>query len=83
MPLLPSSLVILAVDIGTGSSRGLLIDIHLKILSTHQLTNNLYEPHSGWVEQDPAEVFITTLQVIRQAAAEAYKSGWKIAGICL
>jgi gluconokinase len=82
MSSLPSPQYILALDIGTGSSRGLIIDTNLNILSTHTIKNNLYEPRPGWVEQVPDEVFNSTLQVIRQAITCADQKGIKISGIC-
>ena len=74
--------VILAIDIGTGSSRAMVVDTGLNKLSIHQISYDLYKPRSGWVEQNADEVLRATLQVIKQAAASAKMAGLKIAGLC-
>ena len=77
-----SSEVILAIDIGTGSSRAMVVDTRLNNLSIHQISYKLHKPHSGWVEQDADEVLQATLQVIKQAAGSVKKASLVITGMC-
>jgi len=82
VPIVTPSQAIIAVDIGTGSSRALLVDSTLNLLSTAQVDLHIFQPASGWAEQDPDEVCNATFQVIQQAAAAASKRGIKVTGIC-
>ncbi len=77
-----SSDVILAIDIGTGSIRAMVVDTGLNNLSIHQISYDLQKPHSGWVEQDADVVLQATLQVIQQAAASVKMAGLGITGLC-
>ncbi|MCE1254598.1 MAG: gluconokinase [Anaerolineae bacterium] len=74
--------LIIAVDIGTGSSRALLIDSRLHILASFSAPCELIEPASGHVEQAADQVLLATLQVIRQAALTAAQQANAISGIC-
>ena len=77
-----SSPIIIAVDIGTGSSRALLINTQLHILAAFSAPCELIEPASGQVEQSAEQVLTATLQVIRLASQQAAQQGLTIHGIC-
>lgn len=47
----------LGVDIGTYSSKGVLVDVHGKIEATHSVSHKLKIPHPGFVEHDANEVW--------------------------
>lgn len=63
--------LILALDQGTTSSRALLTDAGGAVLSLAQQELPASYPHSGWVEQDPEDIFSGQLQAARQALADA------------
>ncbi len=48
--------VILGVDIGTSSSKGVLVDLHGGVLRSETRAHGVDRPHPGWVEMD-AEVW--------------------------
>ena len=71
---------ILALDQGTTSSRAMVFDQDAREVSVaHQPTTQIY-PHPGWVNQDAAEIWLTTLQTAREALQQAGLSG-DLAGI--
>src|SRR5690625_1735286 len=63
--------LILALDQGTTSSRALLTYASGAVLSLAQQELPASYPHSGWVEQDPEDIFSGQLQEARQALADA------------
>ena len=72
---------ILALDQGTTSSRAMVFDQDAREVSVaHQPTTQIY-PHPGWVNQDAAEIWLTTLQTAREALQQAGLSGRDLAGI--
>lgn len=62
---------ILAIDQGTSSSRALIFDKNVKIISIAQLEVTSYYPEVGWVEQDPQEILNSVLIVVRKALQQA------------
>ena len=58
---------ILAADQGTTSSRAILFDEDLNIVSSSQREFTQYYPNPGWVEHDANEIWQTQLSVARQA----------------
>lgn len=56
---------ILALDQGTSSSRAILFDKLGNIVSSSQIPLKSFYPQPGWVEQDPLEIWITSLNVIK------------------
>ncbi|MEE2693945.1 MAG: glycerol kinase GlpK [Pseudomonadota bacterium] len=72
---------ILAIDQGTGSSRSLVFDRWGNILASHQIEIATIRPQDGWAEQDPDEIWHTTLQSARAALREAEGQGNKVIGI--
>ncbi len=62
---------ILSIDQGTTSSRGVLFDSNYNILATGQKEFTQFFPSSGWVEHDPEEIFISTLESCNRAISKA------------
>lgn len=62
---------VLAIDQGTTSSRAIVFDHNLDIVSIAQEEFEQYFPQSGWVEHDPEEIWQTTLSTCHKALAEA------------
>lgn len=63
---------ILAIDQGTTSTRAIIFNKKSEIISQAQMEFSQICPKSGWVEQDPEEIWETVYQVIAEAI---YKSG--------
>ena len=72
---------LLAIDQGTTSSRAIVFDTDLQIVSLAQEEFPQLYPADGWVEHDPADIWSTTLRTARQAFAEAEAKGGQVAAI--
>jgi len=74
--------LILAIDQGTSSSRGIVLDLAAgRILGEGQREFSCRFPRDGWVEQDPEIVWSTTLSACREAIAAAGATGAGIAAV--
>lgn len=77
--------LILAIDQGTSSSRGIVFDLaadgSARIRGDAQRTFDAIFPQDGWVEQDPEVLWQTTLDASREAIANAGIEGRDIAAI--
>jgi len=72
---------ILAIDQGTTSSRAIVFNGRLEIVSVAQQEFTQYFPQSGWVEHDPEEIWETTLSTCRRALQQAALDAGQIAAI--
>lgn len=57
---------ILAIDQGTTSSRAIIFSQEGKIIASEQMEFSLICPKSGWVEQNPEEIWETVYQVVKE-----------------
>ena len=62
---------ILAADQGTTSSRAILFDENLNIVSVSQREFTQYYPKEGWVEHDATEIYSTEIGVMTEAVAKS------------
>ena len=62
---------ILAIDQGTTSTRAIIFNHEQKAIAIAQKEFTQYYPHSGWVEQDANEIWLTTLAVLSQVMQKA------------
>ena len=62
---------ILSIDQGTTSSRGVLFDSEYQIAAIGQKEFTQFFPNSGWVEHDPEEIWLSTLESCNIAIKEA------------
>ncbi|GAB3522344.1 glycerol kinase GlpK [Arthrobacter monumenti] len=62
---------VIAIDQGTTSSRAIVFDHDGKIVSSGQKEHEQIFPHAGWVEHDPAEIWVNTREVIGNALSKA------------
>ena len=62
---------ILAIDQGTTSSRAIIFDKNLNVISSDQKEFNQHFPSSGWVEHDPEDIWQTTLETCHNAITRA------------
>lgn len=72
---------ILAIDQGTTSSRAILFDAAMQVAGSAQQEFTQIFPHSGWVEHDPEEIWLTTVDVCKAVMAENSVTASDIAGI--
>ena len=61
---------VLSIDQGTTSSRGVIFDKNYEIVSIGQNEFTQFFPDSGWVEHDPEEIWMSTLESCRSALKE-------------
>ena len=72
---------ILAIDQGTTSSRSIIFDENLKIIGTAQKEFTQHFPQSGWVEHNPQDLLITTIDTCKSALNQKSIDPKKIAAI--
>jgi len=63
--------VIMALDQGTSSSRTVLFDENANILASANQVFDSFFPQSGWVEQDPEEIWLSQKATIERALVKA------------
>ena len=61
---------ILAIDQGTTSTRAMVFDEGLNVVARAQREFAQHYPASGWVEHDPEDLWTTTVETCREAAAK-------------
>lgn len=62
---------ILAIDQGTTSSRAMVFDRNMNVVSAAQQEFPQRFPRSGWVEHDPEDIWRTVIDNCRAALAKA------------
>ena len=72
---------VLAIDQGTTSSRAVLFDDEYNIAAIGQSEFEQFFPHSGWVEHDPDEIWLSTLECCHSAIAQVGATPKQIAAI--
>ena len=65
------STYVLSIDQGTTSSRGVIFDKNYEIDSIGQNEFTQFFPDSGWVEHDPEEIWMSTLESCHSALKES------------
>ena len=72
---------ILSIDQGTTGTTALVVDKRGIVCGRGYAEINQYYPQPGWVEQDPKDIWLKTLQAIEQAKTQARVDEAKIAAI--
>ena len=72
---------ILAIDQGTTSSRAIIFDAQMQVVTVAQQEFTQHFPNSGWVEHDADEIWDSVLTTCRAALAQADLTAADIAGI--
>ena len=72
---------VLAIDQGTTSTRSIIFDAAAAPVATAQREFPQHYPQPGWVEHDPEDIWRDTVQVMRDAVAQAAIDVADIAGI--
>ena len=65
---------IISIDAGTTSNRSILFDLKGKPVFITQTEFTQYFPKDGWVENDPAEIWKTTLKVLKEVIKKVNSS---------
>ncbi len=71
----------LALDQGTTSSRSVLFDEHMNIVSSAQREFRQIYPQPGWVEHDPYDILSTQTETMREAVARSGIEAGDIAAV--
>lgn len=74
----------LGVDIGTASSKGVLVDVDGEILATATRAHEVSRPHTGWVEMDGRvwwDEFVAIARELIAAVPEAEIGGVGVSGM--
>jgi glycerol kinase len=72
---------LLAIDQGTTSSRAIVFDTEMRIVSVAQEEFPQIYPSDGWVEHDPETIWETTLRTARRAFGDAEGTGGRVVAI--
>ena len=75
------SAILLALDQGTSSSRALLVDQNQQVLALAAKPLNSSFPNSGWVEQDPEEIWKSQWDSVLEVLQKAQINLGQVTGI--
>jgi len=75
--------IILAIDQGTSSSRAIIFDKQLNILSIGQKEFPTYYPQPSWVEQNADEIFASVVSVVSESLAKARLKASELSAIAI
>jgi xylulokinase len=76
--------VLLGLDVGTSGARALAMDAaDGGVLAEATASYPLHTPHPGWTEQDPADWWRASREVLARVAAEAGRAAGEVAGLGL
>ncbi|ADG97037.1 Carbohydrate kinase, FGGY-like protein [Segniliparus rotundus DSM 44985] len=75
--------LVIGVDIGTGSSKGILAACDGKVLSTALSPHRMSLPRPGWAEMDAERDWWDGVCAITRELVEAAPPGSRIAGVCV
>ena len=74
---------ILAIDQGTSSSRAIIFDKQLNIISIGQKEFPTYYPQPSWVEQNADEIFASVVSVVSESLAKARLNASDLSAIAI
>ena len=72
---------LLAIDQGTTNSRAIVFDKSGRLIGQHEIALKQFFPHSGWVEQNPDELFENTVYCCREAIKKSKLTADEITAI--
>lgn len=75
--------LLLGIDIGTSSTKAVLIDRAGAVLGSESAPHPIQQPRAGWSEQRPEDWWSSTVAAVRAAVARAGRDGDRVAGIGL
>ncbi|MFF0488738.1 FGGY-family carbohydrate kinase [Nocardia sp. NPDC004068] len=75
--------LLVGIDLGTGSSKGVLVRPDGVVLAEHQVSHEISLPRPGWAEVDPVGVWWAEVCAISRALVADAPTGSRIAGMCV
>ncbi|WP_280316994.1 FGGY-family carbohydrate kinase [Nocardia wallacei] len=75
--------LLVGIDLGTGSSKGVLVLPDGVVLAEHQVAHEISLPRPGWAEVDPVGMWWAEVCAISRALMAAAPPGSRIAGMCV
>lgn len=72
---------VLSFDVGTSSTKGILIDHRGNVRAFTSVSYSIFTPHPGWVEQDPLDYWNAITRGSRNLLQESGAAAEEIAGI--
>jgi glycerol kinase len=69
---------LLAIDQGTTSTRAMIFNHQAEVIGQHRLVSTSFYPQNGWVEQNPEDIWKTTLACCQQVLVTANLSAKNI-----
>ncbi|AQA06788.1 sugar kinase [Mycobacterium sp. MS1601] len=75
--------LLLGIDMGTGSSKGVLVDSTGVVLATETISHSMSLPRPGWAEVDAESLWWREVCVISRALVSRVPTGARIAAMCV
>ena len=70
---------IIAIDQSTSSTKAMLFDEQCRMLRRCNVDHKQYYPKAGWVEHDAEEIYLNTVEAIRQLVTQPEEGEYSIA----
>ncbi|ORA38731.1 FGGY-family carbohydrate kinase [Mycobacterium aquaticum] len=75
--------VLLGIDMGTGSTKGVLVDTSGSVIATETVAHSMDLPRPGWAEVDAENLWWREVCLISTALMARMPSGAALAGMCV
>jgi xylulokinase len=75
--------LLLGIDMGTASSKGVLVDTAGAVLASETISHSMDLPRPGWAEVDAETIWWREVCVISAALMAKMPSGSRLAGVCV
>ena len=75
--------VLLGIDMGTGSTKGVLVDTSGSVIATETVAHSMDLPRPGWAEVDAENLWWREVCGISTALMARMPSGAALAGMCV
>lgn len=75
--------VLLGIDMGTGSTKGVLVDVSGAVIATETIAHSIQLPRPGWVEVDPEAMWWDEVCTISAALMARLPRDARLAAMCV
>ncbi|BBY16153.1 FGGY-family carbohydrate kinase [Mycolicibacterium litorale] len=75
--------LLLGIDIGTGSTKGVLVDAHGAVIASETIAHSMSLPRPGWAEADAEALWWREVCQISRALMAQVPGGGVVAGMCV
>ncbi|MFN3008032.1 FGGY-family carbohydrate kinase [Mycolicibacterium wolinskyi] len=75
--------LLLGIDMGTGSTKGVLVDASGSVIATETVPHSMDLPRPGWAEVDAEQLWWREVCQISSALMAQLPSGGRLAGMCV